>query len=104
MIVEERIYTLEVGKVPEYLRLYEQEGFPIQLPILGNLVGYYSSEIGDLNLIVHLWGYESFEERTRRRAELIANEGWKAYVEKVRPWIVRQENRILVPAPFSPIR
>ena len=74
------------------------------LPILGNLVGYYSSEIGDLNLIVHLWGYESFEERTRRRAELIANEGWKAYVEKVRPWIVRQENRILVPAPFSPIR
>ena len=104
MIVEERIYTLEVGKVPEYLRLYEQEGFPIQLPILGNLIGYYSSEIGDLNLIVHLWGYESFEERTRRRAELIANEGWKAYVEKVRPWIVRQENRILVPAPFSPIR
>ena len=93
MIVEERIYTLEVGKVPEYLRLYEQEGLPIQLPILG-----------DLNLIVHLWGYESFEERTRRRAELIANEGWKAYVEKVRPWIVRQENRILVPAPFSPIR
>jgi hypothetical protein len=104
VIVEERIYTLEVGKVPEYLRLYEQEGLPIQLPILGNLVGYYSSEIGDLNLIVHLWGYESFEERTRRRAELIANESWKAYVAKVRPWILRQENRILTPAPFSPIR
>ena len=102
MIVEERIYTLEVGKVPEYLRLYEQEGLPIQLPILGNLVGYYSSEIGDLNLIVHLWGYESFEERTRRRAELMSNEGWKAYIAKVRPWILRQENRILVPAPFSP--
>ncbi len=102
MIVEERIYTLEVGKVPEYLRLYEQEGLPIQLPILGNLVGYYSSEIGDLNLIVHLWGYESFEERTRRRAELMSNEGWKAYIAKVRPLILRQENRILVPAPFSP--
>ena len=102
MIVEERIYTLEVGKVPEYLRLYEQEGLPIQLPILGNLVGYYSSEIGDLNLIVHLWGYESFEERTRRRAELMSNEEWKAYIAKVRPWILRQENRILVPAPFSP--
>jgi hypothetical protein len=104
VIVEERIYTLEVGKVPEYLRLYEQEGLPIQLPILGNLVGYYSSEIGDLNLIVHLWGYESFEERTRRRAELIANDGWKAYIAKVRPWVLRQENRILIPAPFSPIR
>mgnify|MGYP003404560984 CR=1 FL=1 len=95
------IYTLEVGKAPEYLRLYEREGLAIQEPILGNLIGYFSSEIGDLNLIVHMWGYESYEERTRRRAELVANEGWKAYVEKVRPFILRQENRILIPAPTA---
>ncbi len=104
MIVEERIYTLEVGKVPEYLRLYEAEGLAIQRPILGNLIGYFSSEIGDLNLIVHMWGYDSFEERTRRRSELLGNEDWQAYVEKVRPFILTQENRILIPAPFSPIR
>jgi hypothetical protein len=104
MIVEERIYTLEVGKTPEYLRLYEEEGLAIQEPILGNMIGYFSSEIGDLNLIVHMWGYDSFEERTRRRAELVADAGWQAYVAKVRPFILRQENRILIPAPFSPIR
>ena len=104
MIVEERIYTLEVGKAPEFLRLYEQEGLAIQTPILGNLIGYFSSEIGELNLIVHMWGYESFEERTRRRAELMADAGWQAFVAKVRPLVLRQENRILVPAPFSPIR
>ena len=104
MIVEERIYTLEVGKAPEFLRLYEQEGLAIQTPILGNLIGYFSSEIGELNLIVHLWGYESFEERTRRRAELMADPGWQAFVAKVRPLVLRQENRILIPAPFSPIR
>ena len=104
MIVEERIYTLEVGKAPEYLRLYEQEGLAIQTPILGNLIGYFSSEIGELNLVVHMWGYESFEERTRRRAELMADPGWQAYVAKVRPLVLRQENRILIPAPFSPIR
>jgi hypothetical protein len=104
LIVEERIYTVEVGKAPEYLRLYEQEGLAIQTRILGNLIGYFSSEIGDLNLIVHMWGYESFEERTRRRAELMADPGWQAYVPKVRLFILRQENRILIPAPFSPIR
>ena len=104
MIVEERIYTLEVGTTPEYLRLYEQEGLAIQEPILGHMIGYFSSEIGDLNLIVHMWGYDSFEERTRRRAELVADAGWQAYVAKVRPFILRQENRILIPAPFSPIR
>ena len=104
MIVEERIYTLEAGKVPEYLRLYEQEGLAIQTRILGNLIGYFSSEIGDLNLVVHMWGYASFEERTRRRAELLADPGWQAYVVKVLPFLLRMENRILVPAPFSPIR
>jgi len=30
MIVEERIYTLHPGQVGEYMRLYENEGFPIQ--------------------------------------------------------------------------
>ncbi len=104
MIVEERIYTLEVGKTPEFLRLYELEGLAIQTRILGNMIGYFSSEIGDLNLVVHMWGYESFEERTRRRAELMADPGWQAYVAKVRPFVLEQKNRILIPAPFSPIR
>jgi hypothetical protein len=104
VIVEERIYTLEVGKTPEFLRLYELEGLAIQTRILGNMIGYFSSEIGDLNLVVHMWGYESFEERTRRRAELMADPGWQAYVAKVRPFVLEQKNRILIPAPFSPIR
>jgi hypothetical protein len=104
MIVEERIYTLEAGKAPEYLRLYEDEGLTIQVPILGNLIGYFSSDIGDLNLVVHLWGYESMDERTSRRAELVAHPGWQAYTAKIRPLIRTMQNRILIPAPFSPIR
>ncbi len=103
MIVEERIYTLEVGKVPEYLRLYETEGLAIQRPILGNLVGYYFVEIGPQNQIVHLWGYDDMAERTKRRAILMADEAWLAYVAKIRPLIVHQENKILIPAPFSPV-
>ncbi len=104
MIVEERTYTLEVGKVPEYLRLYEEEGLAIQTRILPRMVGYFSTELGTLNQVVHLWAYEDFEERTRKRAELVADEDWQAYVAKVRPLILHQENRILIPAPFSPIR
>ena len=104
MIVEERTYTLEVGKVPEYLRLYEEEGLAIQTRILPRMVGYFHTEVGTLNQVVHLWAYEDFEERTRKRAELFSDEEWKAYVAKVRPLILHQENRILIPAPFSPIR
>ena len=42
MIVEMRTYTLHVGQVAGYLRLYEAEGLETQKRILGKLVGYYS--------------------------------------------------------------
>jgi hypothetical protein len=100
MIVEERIYTLHPGKQAEYLALYEKEGMAIQKRILGMMVGYYTTEVGPLNQVVHLWGYESFEDRLRRRKELFANPEWLAYVGKVRAFIVTQESKLLNPAPF----
>ena len=102
MIVEERIYTLHAGQAPEYLRLYEAEGLPIQSAILGRMVGYFSTEFGPLNQIVHLWAYADLAERTERRARLTADEGWRAYTKKIRPLIAHQENKLLTPAPFSP--
>ena len=38
MLVEERIYTIEIGKTAEMLRLYEAEGVEIQKKILGHMV------------------------------------------------------------------
>ena len=100
VIVEERIYTLHPGKQGEYLALYEKEGLAIQTRILGHLVGYYTTEAGPLNQVIHMWGYETFEDRLRRRKELFANQDWLAYIGKVRPFIVTQESKILIPAPF----
>ena len=102
MIVEERIYTLHVAAGPEYVRLYEEEGLAIQEPILGHLVGYYTTELGPLNQVVHLWAYQDLEDRRERRARLLADERWKAYVKKVQPLLVTQENKILIPASFAP--
>lgn len=104
MIVEERIYTLQAGQAGAYLKLYEAEGMAIQKPILGRLVGYYSTEFGPLNQVIHLWAYESLEERTERRGRLLADERWQAYVAKVRPMVLTQENKLLVPAPFMQVR
>lgn len=104
MIVEERTYTLHPGKVPVYLRLYEDEGLAIQTRILPRLVGYFSTDLGELNQIVHMWGYDDLAQRAQKRAELAADESWKAFVVKLQPLIQRMESRILVPAPFSPIR
>lgn len=102
MIVEERIYNLQIGAVPEYLGLYEAEGLAIQRPILGRLVGYFSTEVGPLHQIVHMWAYRDPNERQVRRARLVKDPRWKEYVKKIRPLQISQENKLLVPAPFSP--
>ena len=52
MLVEQRTYTTHPGKYRDYLSLYEQEGLQIQLRILGRMVGYYYTDIGELNQIV----------------------------------------------------
>jgi hypothetical protein len=101
VIVEMREYTLHAGKVPEYMKLYETEGLAIQREILGNLVGYYATEVGPaVNQVVHLWAYDSFEDRLKRRARLAEHPGWQSYVQKIRPMLVAQSNRLLRPAPF----
>lgn len=100
MLVEERTYTTHPGKYREYLALYEAEGLEIQHRILGRMVGYYYSDIGDLNQIVHLWAYESLDERAERRTRLLADPGFKAYVARMLPLLQAQHSRILRPAPF----
>lgn len=45
MIVEERIYTLKIGAINEYKKLYLAEGYEVQKAILGDLIGYYLSPI-----------------------------------------------------------
>ena len=103
MIVEERIYTLEVGGTGPYVKLYMEEGLAIQEPILGHLVGYYTTEIGPLNQVVHMWAYQDLEDRRVRRERLVSDERWKAYIAKVRPYLKTMENKILIPAPFSTV-
>jgi hypothetical protein len=103
MIVEERIYTLQPGKTNEYFKIYEEFGLPVQLPILGNLIGYFATEVGPLNQVIHIWGYDSFDERVKRRTKLFQDQKWLDYVAKSRANIVSQENKLLIPAPFSPV-
>lgn len=100
MIVDQRTYTVHPGKTAEYLKLYEEKGMPVQVRVLGKMLGYYFTEIGPLNQIVHMWGYDSLEDRTERRAQLFQEQEWQDYIKEMRPLLASQENKILIPAPF----
>lgn len=100
MIIEERMYTLYVGKVPEFMEAYEREALPILRRHLGHLFGFFINEVGPQNLLVHLWAFEDYADRERRRAALAADPAWPAYRAKAQPKILLQKTRIMRPPPF----
>ena len=103
MVVEERIYTMAPGTIPAMLELYEREGLAVHKRNLGNLIGYFVSDIGDLNLLVQLWGFADMQDRAVRREKLWSDPEWLAFTAKV-PAPLKMQNRILLPTRFSPIQ
>lgn len=101
MFIEIRTYRLKNGSVPAYLAAVA-EGIEIQRRHLGTLVGYYASEIGPINQIVHIWAFASLDDREARRARLNADPDWQAFLPRIRDLIVEAETKIMKPAAFSP--
>jgi len=104
VIVEQRDYHVFTGKLNELVRLYAEEGIAIQEEILGGLVGVFTTDVGSLSTYTSLWRYESFGDREERRKRLQADERWQVFLAKIQPLIHTQQNRILVPTGFSPLR
>ena len=95
MIVEQRTYLYHPGGLPKFFKAYEESGVrELQQRILGNLIGYFTSEIGMLNQPVHLWGYASLDDRAA---------GLERVFGRNRPALQNQESKILLPTSFSPI-
>jgi NIPSNAP len=96
MVYELRCYTLVPGKMPEYLKAAETIGRPARGNNYGVNHGYWTAEFGALNQIWHLWKYDSLDERDRLRGELAKNKDWtEKYVPTIRPWIERQDLRVM---------
>lgn len=104
MIYEMRTYRLSTGTVPTYVERVAHEGIEIQRRHLGYLIGYFVTEIGPLNQIVHIWAYEDLEDRARRRAELAADPEWAAFMPRIQELIETMECKILAATAFSPLQ
>jgi hypothetical protein len=98
MIHELRTYTLVPGKSGEYLKAAAEVGRKIRGDKYGKLEGFWGTEFGTLNQVVHLWSYADLNERERLRGDLARNEEWtKVYLAQSRPLVLAQENKILSP-------
>ena len=53
MIVDVRIYNIVPRKMGEYLRLFEEYGLPVQRRHIGDPLGYFVTEHGQLSVLSH---------------------------------------------------
>ena len=104
MIIDLRLYTTRPGQLANFVKLYREHAWDLQLKYLGDCVGWYTTVEGTLNQVVHLWRYESQADREVRRSAMAADPAWGNYlrVSAEAGLLVSQENRILKPTDFSP--
>jgi hypothetical protein len=106
MLYEIRTYTFKPLRAAEWLALYKTEALPIQQEYLGELIGFFTTEIGDISQIVHVWAYKSLDDRLERRDRMAADPRWQAFGSKVKALdiLVSMESRIMRPTDFSPLQ
>ena len=98
-IYEMRIYQCQPGSIPAVIERYGEalKGGRLNL---SPLAACMSSEIGQLNVWIHIWPYADLAERARIREESRKLSTWPP---KIREFLVSQQNKILIPASFSPM-
>jgi hypothetical protein len=107
MIYELRTYTVRQGTLPEVVKNASTVSREVRKDDYGKLEGYWLTDIGPLNQVMHLWSYADLNERARLRAELAKNPRWTGeYIPLIRPHLIRQDIRLLngIVGPVAPAR
>ena len=104
IIYEKRTYCVTVGKMSEVTSLYKTLGWPA-LEAGGyskKLIGYFTSDTGELHQLVHLWRFASDEDRRDHWKRLFDDKDFMAFAAQLRPLVRTQANQLLLAAPWGP--
>jgi NIPSNAP protein len=94
-IVDLRVYTIGLRKMAEFIDVFDRLAMPVQLKYLGRPLGMYSSVVGSLNQVVHLWGFDDMGDFERRHLARDKDPDWPAYLRASEHLITVQENRLI---------
>lgn len=62
----------------------------------------YGSDTGELHQLVHLWCFDSDEDRRAFWKRLFENAEFMAFAKQLRPLVKTQANQLLLAAPWGP--
>src|SRR5688572_32226235 len=81
-----RMYTLKPGATPDYMAAVKEIALPIRKKYGIELAGWYYSDIGELNQVVHIWAYRDYDHLDEGKAKVASDPDWSGkYVPRVRP-------------------
>ena len=104
MIYDFRMYTLKPGATPEYRAGVKEISLPIRQRHGVTLAGWYWTEIGALNQVVHIWGYNDVKHMEEAKEAFRADPEWtQKYMPKARPLVETQKTWTMNSPGFAPI-
>jgi hypothetical protein len=98
MFYELRTYNLKPGTIPEAEKRFA-EAIEVRQKY-SPMVALWHTEIGPLNQLLHLWQYESLQQRQEAR-EAAAKDPSGKWPPGLRELVETQENDILLPSPIN---
>ncbi|MNE13057.1 hypothetical protein D3C80_1058830 [compost metagenome] len=100
-IVDHRIYTIKPRGMAEFLEIFDRLAMPVLLRHLGAPLAFYTSSIGPLNQVLHLWGYDSLDDFERRSLARDSDPDFPEYLQASAHLVIAQETRIIKPVLFN---
>lgn len=102
-VYELRTYQIVPKNYSEFLKL-SNEKISLRLAV-SKCLGYWCTDLGGLNEVVHIWEYDDFSHRTKTRKRLAGDQSWQSeYFQLVLPWFQHQENAVMFAFPWWPVR
>ena len=100
MINEFRRYKTKPGRVGEYIALFEELGLPIITRHL-DLIGFWTSDTGELNWVFHLWRFENLERRVEQYAALRSDPDYAKFRPLALALLEEMHSTLLTPVNFA---
>ena len=94
-IIDHRIYTIALRKMPEFLDVFNRLAMPVLMETLGHPLGFYTSLVGPQNQFVHLWAYDDLADYEQRSRARDAHPAFPAYLAASGHLITAQKTRLI---------
>ena len=103
MIYDIRTYDIAPGRVQDYMKNVREIAIPIRQDHGVKLGGWYYSDVGPLNQVVHIWAFEDLNHLREGGAAVRSDPRWvNDYMPSNRGLVQAQRDQLTYAADFAP--